>query len=124
MLALRGDGSQMRSYVWLMDAVAAYASALADPPLGRTRTLNVASPDQISVRRVAELVAEEMGVDMPVVAGPGGRASDEAVTGGDPQKLLSLGWRPVAADSETAVRLGVRRLLAVSRDPASKDDAR
>jgi UDP-glucose 4-epimerase len=76
---------------------------------------NVGSEDQLSARRIGEVVVEEMGlgsVSFTFSGGDGGRgwAGDVKNMLLDTTKLRSEGWTP-KHNSEAAVRLGVREII-------------
>jgi UDP-glucose 4-epimerase len=118
-LEILGDGTQKKSYVHIDDCVDATVLAknhfLASQQ--RVDLYNLSSPDQVSVKRVAEVVAEEMGakgVKMNFTGGiDGGRGwlGDVKVMHLSIEKLQKLGWTP-KLNSEGAVRKAARELLA------------
>jgi UDP-glucose 4-epimerase len=109
-LVILGNGEQNKSYIYISDCVDAMFFGLkADEGVN---IFNIGSEDQIKVRRIAEIVCEEMGLN-PVFKFTGG---DRGWKGDVPimllsiEKLKSMGWRP-KYNSEQAVRLAVRDLL-------------
>ena len=61
-LEILGDGTQTKSYIWIADAVE--ATIVAWRKMGEGfEAYNVGSEDAISVRRIAEIVIEEMGLE-------------------------------------------------------------
>ncbi len=109
-LEILGDGEQNKSYIYISDCVDAMFHGLkADD---RVNILNIGSEDQIKVRRIAEIVCEEMGLN-PVFRFTGGRRGwkgDVPVMLLSIEKLKAMGWKP-RYNSEKAVRLAVRDLL-------------
>jgi len=109
-LVILGDGEQNKSYIYISDCVDAMFFGLkAD---GDVNIFNIGSEDQIKVKRIAEIVCEEMGLS-PVFKFTGGRRGwkgDVPVMLLSIEKLKSMGWRP-KYNSEQAVRLAVRDLL-------------
>lgn len=109
-LEILGNGEQNKSYIYISDCIDAMFFGLkADDWIN---ILNIGSEDQIKVRRIAEIVCEEMGLN-PVFKFTGG---DRGWKGDVPvmllsiEKLKSLGWKP-RYNSEQAVRKAVRDLL-------------
>jgi len=82
----------------------------------RVDIYNLSSPDQVSVRRIAQVVTEEFGsgnVKMKFTGGvDGGRGwyGDVKTMCLSVEKLQNLGWRP-KYNSEEAIRLAVKELL-------------
>ena len=110
-LEILGDGRQEKSYLHVTDCVDAMCHVVehADQPVN---TYNLGTRTTTSVRTVADIVADEMGLD-PAYEFTGG---DRGWTGDVPrmrlsvEKLAGLGW---AADgsSDDAVRRATRELL-------------
>lgn len=107
-----GDGLQVRSYVHVSDCVEAIKAAVKG--VGeRSDLFNVASKDAIETNDVAEIVAEEMGLELPKVSHTpvedegGGWPGDPRTVIPDTSKLGLLGWR-ATRDSRQAVREAVR----------------
>jgi UDP-glucose 4-epimerase len=118
-LEILGDGSQNKSYVYVDDCVGAIAKATDKFLEARTRVdvYNLSSPDQVSVKRIAEIVVEEMGLRNAKlrftggVDGGRGWLGDVKVMRLSIDKLLRLGWRP-KLNSEEAIRRATKELLA------------
>jgi UDP-glucose 4-epimerase len=120
-LEILGDGTQTKSYIHVSDFVKGTFIALeaflrSDR---RVDVYNLSSPDQVSVRRIAQIVTEEFGlgnVKMKFTGGvDGGRGwfGDVKMMHLSVEKLQNLGWRP-RFNSEEAVRLAVKELLTTS----------
>ncbi|MFB6068554.1 MAG: NAD-dependent epimerase/dehydratase family protein [Halobacterium sp.] len=115
-LTILGDGRQEKSYLHVEDCVDAicHVVATADADLN---VYNLGSRTTTSVTRIADIVADEMGVD-PDYEFTGG---DRGWTGDVPkmrlsvEKLSALGWEPPAS-SDDAVRRATRQLVAELRD--------
>jgi len=109
-LVILGDGEQNKSYIYISDCVDAMFFGLkADEDVN---ILNIGSEDQIKVKRIAEIVCEEMGLN-PVFKFTGGRRGwrgDVPIMLLSIEKLKSIGWKP-KYNSEQAVRKAVRDLL-------------
>ncbi len=117
-LTILGDGAQKKSYVHVEDCVNGILVA-RDHFLSSQRRIelyNLSSYDQVSVERIAEIVAEEMGlrgVKMNFRGGvDGGRGwlGDVKVMHLSIEKLQKLGWTP-KLNSEGAVRSAAKELL-------------
>ncbi|MGQ9640608.1 MAG: NAD-dependent epimerase/dehydratase family protein [Candidatus Bathycorpusculaceae bacterium] len=115
-LEILGDGKQKKSYLHVKDLVSAFFAVL--PCLERTggvEAFNVGSLDWVDVKRIAEIVCEEMDVNPRFkfndVLGDGrGWKGDVKVMRLSVEKLIGLGWKPTL-NSEEAIRLGCRELL-------------
>jgi UDP-glucose 4-epimerase len=109
-LEILGNGEQNKSYIYIDDCINAMFTGLkANESIN---IFNIGSEDQIKVKRIAEIVCEEMKLN-PVFKFTGG---DRGWIGDVPVMLLSieklkkLGWKPKYR-SEEAVRRAVRDLL-------------
>lgn len=110
-----GDGSQSKSYLYIDDCVEAVFTA-AEKAKGQVEIHNVGSEDMVDVLTIAEVVAEEMGLNGVEIS------CTEGVDGGrgwrgdvknmllDVSRLKGLGWKPKHSSLE-AVRLTVRNML-------------
>ena len=110
-LEILGDGSQNKSYLWVKDCVEAMLLAV-ERSEGGPDVFNLGNTDRLTVRRIAEIVCEEMGF-RPSFRFTGGRrgwVGDVPEMMLDIRRILSLGWRP-RYSSEEAVRRTVRALL-------------
>jgi UDP-glucose 4-epimerase len=110
-LTILGDGRQEKSYMHVEDCIDAmlYVYEHAEGPMA---TYNLGTRTTTSVTRIADIVAEEMGID-PGYEYTGG---DRGWTGDVPkmrlsiEKLAALGWEP-SIESTEAVRRTARELL-------------
>jgi len=117
-LEILGDGSQSKSYLHVEDCVDAVLHALKHFVDGKEvfDVYNVGSLDRVGVRRIAEIVSDEMGVQEVKFRFTGGVDGGRGWRGDvktmllSVDKLLGVGWRP-KLNSEEAVRLGCRELL-------------
>ena len=117
-LEILGDGSQNKSYVHVDDCVSAIllASGSFSSVGARVDVYNLSSPDQVSVKRIAEIVVEEMGLRATRlrytggVDGGRGWMGDVKVMHLAVNKLMRLGWRP-SLNSEEAIRKATKQLL-------------
>lgn len=114
-LEILGDGTQTKSYIWIDDAVEATLKAWENMGEG-FEPYNVGSEDAISVKEIADIVVEVMGLSgvkyrfTGGVKGGRGWVGDVKYMHLDVSKLKSLGWRPRYRSAE-AVRLAARHLL-------------
>jgi UDP-glucose 4-epimerase len=109
-LEILGDGEQNKSYVYIDDCVDAMFFGLKAGE--RVNIFNIGSEDQVKVRRIAEIVCEEMGLnpDFKFTGGRRGWRGDVPVMLLSIEKLKNMGWKPKYS-SEQAVRMAVRDLL-------------
>ncbi len=112
-LEILGDGSQSKSYLSVEECVKAMVFA---PTISHEtfNFFNIGSEDWVTVRRIAELVVEEMGLNNVAFKFTGG---DRGWVGDVPKmqlgvdKLKSFKWTP-GITSEDAVRAAIRATLA------------
>jgi UDP-glucose 4-epimerase len=117
-LEILGDGNQSKSFLYVSDLVEAVFVALRSfLDCGEVvEVYNVGSLDRVDVKRIAEIVSDEMGLQgvrfkfTGGVDGGRGWKGDVKTMLLSTDKLLSLGWRP-KFNSEEAVRLCCRELL-------------
>jgi UDP-glucose 4-epimerase len=111
-LVILGDGRQEKSYLHVEDCVRAMRHVVEHADR-RLNTYNLGTRTTTSVTRIADIVAEEMGLD-PEYEYTGG---DRGWTGDVPkmrlsiEKLSALGWEPPMS-SDDAVRRATRDLIA------------
>ncbi len=109
-LVILGDGEQNKSYIYIDDCIDAMFAGLKAED--RVNVFNIGSEDQIKVRRIAEIVCEEMNLN-PTFKFTGGRRGwkgDVPVMLLSIEKLKKMGWKPKYS-SEEAVRKATRDLL-------------
>ncbi|MBI4177164.1 MAG: NAD-dependent epimerase/dehydratase family protein [Candidatus Aenigmarchaeota archaeon] len=111
-LEVLGDGTQQRCYMDVGDCVNGIASVIqnADEPVN---IVNLGSDDVISVRRIAEIVIEEMGVAARLkftAREAKGWKGDIRIFQPDITLAKSFGWYPKRS-SEQTVRETVRSLV-------------
>jgi UDP-glucose 4-epimerase len=117
-LEILGDGTQTKSYVHVSDCINAIFVGMDHflQSNGRVEVYNLSSQDQVSVKRIAQIVVEEFGlgnVKMKITGGvDGGRGwfGDVKVMHLSVEKLLSVGWQP-RFSSEQAIRAATKALL-------------
>jgi UDP-glucose 4-epimerase len=113
-LEVLGDGSQVRSYMYVGDAVEATITAWSRGGEGY-QVYNVASEDWIAVDEVADIVVEAMGLKgvrkkyKPVLHGVGWPGDVKRIAL-KIDKLKSIGFKP-RMSSRKAVRTAVEELL-------------
>ncbi|PSQ65864.1 MAG: UDP-glucose 4-epimerase [Halobacteriales archaeon SW_9_67_24] len=111
-LEILGDGRQEKSYLHVTDCVDAIQHVVGHTDRAMN-TYNLGTRTTTSVTRIADIVAEEMGLD-PEYAYTGG---DRGWAGDVPrmrlsiEKLVALGWSP-ELPSDEAIRRGARELIA------------
>jgi len=117
-LEVLGDGTQRKSYIYIDDCIDAVVCAVDTVLKGTCRVdfYNIGSSDQVTVARIAQIVAEEMKIPEPRLVFTGGVDGGRGWRGDvknmhlSIEKLLQTGWKPRFA-SEEAVRLTVRKIL-------------
>jgi len=116
-LEVLGDGRQTKSYLHVKDLVDAVFVVLNKFDENKNVEIyNVGSPDQISVKRIAKIVCEEMGINKPVfkfknsLKDGRGWKGDVKTMRLSIKKLTDLGWKP-SLKSEDAIRLSCNELL-------------
>jgi UDP-glucose 4-epimerase len=120
-LEILGDGTQNKSYVHVSDCVQAtlFATKKFLSSKERIGVYNVSSRDQVGVKRIAEIVSEQMALG-PVnfrftggVDGGRGWLGDVKAMQLSVEKLSKLGWNPTM-NSEQAVQKATHELLTES----------
>lgn len=107
-LEVLGDGRQTKPYLHvddLVDAVMLAWESLDEP----VNIVNIAGETRCSVRRMAEIVVEESGLDARIAytGGDRGWIGDVPNVEYDTRRIRALGWAP-KLDSEGAVRAAAR----------------
>jgi len=113
-LEILGDGTQAKSYLHIDDCIDGVFMAMENFDED-FEVYNVGGEDQVNVKTIAKIVAEEMGlknVEFKFLSGPEGRGwlGDVKVMLLDCRKLKALGWAPKYSGVE-AVRLAARQLI-------------
>ncbi|RLG65736.1 UDP-glucose 4-epimerase [archaeon] len=94
-LTVLGDGMQCKSYLYISDCVEA-TLLVAKAETGRFDAFNVSSPEVITVRKIAKIVIETLGLKDVAIEYTGGKAGwpgDVYMIRVDCSKLFSLGWK-------------------------------
>lgn len=110
-LEILGDGTQNKSYIYIDDCINAILFAVEK--INETfQTFNVGSQDQISVKNIAEIVSEEMGLQPKFLYTGGNRGwkGDVPKMMLDIAKIKSIGWEPKLSSVE-AVRKTVKGIV-------------
>ncbi len=116
-LTILGDGNQLKPFLHVNDLIDAIL-------LGRNRLsetvncLNIGPETRTTVRRIAEIVVEEMGLEgipFHFTGGTGGWKGDVPRYSYDLTRIKSLGWQP-RHTSDQAIRLAVRQTLDSRQD--------
>ena len=118
-LTILGDGGQSKSYVHVEDVVSAVLLA-AEREERRFRPYNVATGDYITVREIAELAVECLGLEPGSVTfrftgGDRGWKGDVPVVRISTERIRALGWR-CGRGSRQALRDSMLDMLADARE--------
>ena len=107
-LEVLGNGDQIKPYLHVDDLVDAILLAWERLD-GRTSIFNVGGTTRCSVRRMAEIVVEESGLDARIdyTGGDRGWIGDVPSVDYDTGRIRALGWSP-RLDSEAAIRAAAR----------------
>jgi UDP-glucose 4-epimerase len=112
-LQILGNGKQAKSYLLSEECVDAVLFVMAQAPPG-LQILNLGSADNLSVRRIADMVVDAMGlrnVSYEFTGGEGGWAGDVPCFVLDVSALNRLGWR-ARHTSKEAVALAIQAAVA------------
>jgi UDP-glucose 4-epimerase len=115
-LTILGDGHQSKSYIHVDDVIEALMTVanLANPGF---EYYNVATEDYLTVREIADLAVQEVGlanVKYEYTGGSRGWKGDVPVVRFDTQKLRSLGWRNRRTSRE-ALRDSIASMITDAR---------
>ncbi len=115
-LEILGDGNQTKSYIYVDDCIEAMFAGLKAKGKNRVNIFNIGTDDMIIVKRIAEIVCEEMQVspkpEFKFTGGKRGWKGDVPIMLLDASKLNKLGWRQ-RYNSEEAVRKATKDLLVI-----------
>jgi UDP-glucose 4-epimerase len=116
-LEILGDGTQRKSYLHVRDFVGAalHLTGRFLSSESKVDMFNVGSADQVGVRKIAEIVTEQMGLDKVTFVFTGGIEGrgwfgDVKVMHLSVSKLLKTAWKPKYNSAE-AVKLAAKELL-------------
>lgn len=90
------DGNQLRDYVYVGDVARANLLVLEDPRADY-QVFNVGGGVPVSVREYGALVAQVLGVDLPLAVPGEYRFGDTRHIVSDISRLRSLGWEPITS---------------------------
>jgi UDP-glucose 4-epimerase len=110
-LAILGDGTQCKPYLHISDLISAIELVMTQSD--RLVSLNVAGLGRTTVRRIADMVCEKMGlaeVSYQFTGGNVGWKGDVPEFEYDIARIRALGWAP-SLDSDQAVRRAVGEIL-------------
>lgn len=116
-LEILGDGTQKKSYLHIDDCINAILFTVNQFLKSRKRAdfYNVGAMDQISVKKIAKMVVEEMRLTNVKFTYTGGVNGGRGWLGDvknmhlSIEKLLKVGWKPIY-NSEQAIRLAIQAL--------------
>lgn len=114
-LSVMGDGSQSKSYILAPDVVRAVLTAVDSGTSQPWSAFNVATGDYITVREIANLALEVLGLDESTTTieyGEGNRGwkGDVPVVRLSTERIRALGWDP-SCGSREALRLSMAAML-------------
>ena len=109
-LEILGDGEQEKSYLYDEDCVDAMIYVI-ERVNDRISIFNLGSNDQIKIKKIAQIVVDEMEMkpEFRFTGGPVGWKGDVPRMALDTTKITKLGWKP-RYNSEQAVRMSVKGL--------------
>jgi UDP-glucose 4-epimerase len=118
-LEILGDGTPAKPYVAVADVVAGMRHAAATAATCPVSTFNVGPTGTVSVRRVAELVIEALGLrpeDVRIVCvnerpDGGGWPGDTPLVDFDTSAIRALGWSP-SSSAEATIRSAAEGIAA------------
>jgi UDP-glucose 4-epimerase len=115
-LRILGDGTQSKSYIHVSDVINAVLLAAAAPGAQRFHTYNVATGDYITVREIAEIAVECMGLpaggtEFVYAGGDRGWAGDVPIVRLNTSRIRALGWRNKMTTRE-ALKSSMEGMLA------------
>lgn len=110
-LEIIGTGQQVRTYNYVADTVAALLTVAA-APAARSQVYNIGSEQRISIRELAELLVDQLGIEPPAISFTGQSWPGDIVQlYGDAGRLHALGCRETVG-----LRDGINRLIAWHRE--------
>jgi UDP-glucose 4-epimerase len=104
-LEVLGDGNQKKSYILVEECVDGMMYGF-EKASDKLNYFNLGSEDQITVRRIVDVLVEETGlkdVELQYTGGESGWAGDVPIFLLSTKKMADLGWKP-KHDSEQAIR--------------------
>jgi UDP-glucose 4-epimerase len=119
-LVILGDGNQSKSYVHVEDVVSAM-QWIVDRGWQGFETFNVATEDYVTVREIADLVVQRLGLDEVTYAFTGGERGwkgDVPTVRFNTQKLRARGWQNRRTSRE-ALRDSIDSMIGDAREGKS-----
>ncbi|MCJ7816578.1 MAG: NAD-dependent epimerase/dehydratase family protein [Candidatus Aenigmarchaeota archaeon] len=112
-LEILGNGMQKKSYIYVGDCIDAILFLIERSV--ENDVFNIGTEDDVIVKRIAEIVSEEMGIAprLSYTGGSRGWKGDVPVMKLNIEKIKKLGWKPKYG-SEDAVRKTVKEIVAAS----------
>jgi len=119
-LEILGDGSQKKSYLYISDCIDAMLFGM-EKNKEKVEMLNIGSEDWTDVRKIADIVSDEMGLSPEYrftggVDGGRGWKGDVKVMRLSINKLENMEWKP-RYGSEESLRMTARWLINRSKTP-------
>ena len=111
-LEILGDGTARKSYCYVGDCIDGFFTGYEKAP-GKAELFNIGQTEFIEVKKVADIITDEMGlenVEYKFTGGERGWIGDSPLVHLDVSKLMAYGWKPKVNIEET-VRRTVRWLL-------------
>jgi dTDP-glucose 4,6-dehydratase len=115
-LSVYGDGSQTRSFCYVDDEVDGIYRLFSSD---RTEPTNIGSPDEFTIKELAQIVLEETGSESPIESLP---LPEDDPKVRQPDISIArevLGWQP-----KVGIREGIRRTLPFFEQELARHDAR
>jgi len=112
-LEILGDGTARKSYLYIGDCVDGFFLGFAKAD-ARVNLFNLGHEEYVNVRKVADIITDEMGlkdVGYKFTGGERGWVGDSPLVHLDTSRIRALGWKPKVSIEET-VRRTVRWLMA------------
>ena len=101
---ISGDGSQFRQFVYVEDL--AEGNVLALKSVAKKRTYNLDGAEKITIRRIAEVIRDALGYDVPIEYGEPRPGDFAGRVVSSERARIELGWTPQVPFEE-----GVRRYV-------------
>lgn len=114
-LEILGDGSQKKSYLYISDCIDAMLFGM-EKSKSKVEIFNIGSEDWVDVRKIADIVSQEMGLSPEYrftggVDGGRGWKGDVKIMRLSIDKLKNMGWKPEYG-SEESIRMTTRWLIS------------
>jgi nucleoside-diphosphate-sugar epimerase len=113
-LTIYGDGSQTRSFCYVDDLIDGIYQLATRPGLSG-RVVNVGNPGEFTIRELAEIVAEQIGIELKTV--------DQALPPDDPTRRkpdISLARQLLEWEPKVTLREGLVNTIRHFREHALK----